>query len=175
MATHGNKTIQYSIYSRTEGGNPKFITDTSSLKRPDLDTLTETIKGAGLMGEIELPTLGQLAAMAYEITFKRSNKDAIVFFGQKTQHFETRWVTDVLDATNAKIGISANKEIVKAIPKKLGLGNLEGNSSNETTVALEVIYYKFIQDGVTLLEIDKLNNVFIVDGWDYAAQIREAL
>ena len=174
MAKHGNKTIQYSIYDRTEG-KPVFVTDTTSLKRPDLSNMTETITGAGIMGEVDLPTLGQLAAMSYEITFKRSNKNAVVFFGQKTQHFETRWATDVLDASNAKIGISACKEIVKAIPKSLGLGSLESNSANETTVAMEVIYYKFIQDGETLIEIDKLNNVFIIDGWDYAAQIREAL
>lgn len=175
MAKHGSKTIQYKIYDRTEGGEAVFVTDTTSIKRPDLSMLSETIKGAGLLGEIDLPTITQLAAMSYEITFKRSNKNAVVFFGQKTQHFETRWVTDVLDAENAKIGITANKEIVKAIPKSLGLGNLEINSANETTVAMEVVYYKYIHDGITLIEIDKLNNVFIIDGWDYAEQIREAL
>ena len=172
---HGNKTIQYSIYDRTEGGKPEFVTDTTSLKRPSLETLTETIKGAGIAGELDLPTLGQLASMTYEIGFKRSNKKAVTFFGQKLQHFETRWVTDVLDSENGKVVHSANKEIVKAIPKSLDLGSLEGNTANETTVAMEVTYYKFIQDGVTLLEIDKLNNVFIVDGWDYAAPLREAL
>ena len=52
---------------------------------------------------------------------------------------------------------------------------MEGNSANETTVALEVIYYKYIQDGEVLLEIDKLNNVFKIDGWDYYEGIREAL
>lgn len=172
---HGNKTIQYSIYDRTEGGNPVFITDTSSLKRPDVEMLTETIKGAGIMGEIDLPTMGQLSAMSYEITFNRANKRAVILFGQKTQHFETRWVTDVLDTESGKIGVCANKEIVKAIPKKIGLGSIEGNANNETTVEMEVIYYKFIQDGETLLEIDKLNNVFIIDGWDYGAALREAL
>ena len=170
-----NKTIQYSIYDRTEGGNPVFVTDTTKLKRPDIATLTETLKGSGIMGEIDFPTMGQIGSMGYEITFKRTNKRAVVLFGQKTQHFETRWVTDVFDTANAKIGTCANKEIVKAIPKSIGLGEVESNSTNETTVALEVIYYKYIQDGETLIEIDKLNNVFIIDGWDYYSGIREAL
>ena len=39
-----NKTIQYSIYDRTEGGNPVFVADTTKLKRPDIETLTETLK-----------------------------------------------------------------------------------------------------------------------------------
>ena len=174
MAKYGNKTVQYSIYSLTEG-HSQWVADTTSLKRPDLESLTETITGAGIMGEIDLPTLGQLSSMTYEIAFKRSNEAAVVFFGQKTQHFETRWVTDVLDSSNAKIGLTSCKEIVKAIPKKLSLGSIETNSTNETTVELEVVYYKYIEDGVSLLEIDKLNNVFIVDGWDYAKELREAL
>ena len=96
-------------------------------------------------------------------------------FGQEAQHLELRWVTDVLDTTNAKIGTCANKEIIKAIPKKLDLGNIEGNAANEGTVSLEVLYIKHIQNGETLIEIDKLNNVFIINGVDYAKEIREAL
>lgn len=172
---HGNKTIQYSIYDRTSGGKPTFITDTTSIKRPSLEIMTESMKGAGIAGEIDLPSMGQLGALSYEIGFKRTNKEAVKLFEQKTQHLETRWVTDVLDATDSKLGTCANKEIVKGIPKSLDLGSLEGNSANEATVTLEILYYKFIQDGVTLIEIDKLNNVFIVNGTDYAKKLREAL
>lgn len=172
---HGNKTIQYSIYDRTNGGKPVFVTDTTSIKRPSLEILTESMKGAGIAGEIDLPSLGQLGAISYEISFKRTNTAAVKLFAQKTQELETRWVTDVLDTTNSKIGTCANKEIVKGIPKSFDLGSIEGNATNESTVVIELLYYKFIQDGVTLIEIDKLNNVFVVDGVDYAKELREAL
>lgn len=172
---HGNKTIQYSIYDRSTSGKPTFITDTTSIKRPALEMLTETIKGAGIAGEIDLPTMGQLGAISYEISFKRTNTAAVNLFAQKTQHLETRWVTDVLDTTNSKIGTCANKEIVKGIPKSFDLGSIESNAANESTVAIELVYYKYIQDGVTLIEIDKLNNVFSINGVDYAKELREAL
>ena len=172
---HGNKTIQYSIYDRANNGKPEFITDTTSIKRPSIEVMTDTVKGAGIAGEIDLPTIGQLSAMEYEISFKRTNEKAVALFGQKTQHLETRWVTDVLDTASGKVTTCANKEIVKGIPKKLDLGNIETNSNNEATVAFEVTYYKFIQDGKGLIEIDKLNNVFIVNGVDYAKELREAL
>ena len=170
----GNKVIQYAIYDRT-GGKPEFICDTSSVKRPSLEPMTETMKGAGIMGEIDLPTITQIGALEYEISFKRVNKKAVSMFGQETQHLELRWVTDVLDTTNAKIGTCANKDIIKAIPKKLDLGSVEGNAANEGTVTLEILYFKHIQDGETLIEIDKLNNVLIINGKDYAKEIREAL
>lgn len=172
---HGNKTIQYSIYNRGNGGKAEFITDTTSIKRPSLEVMTDTVKGAGITGEIDLPTFGQLSAMEYEISFKRTNEKAVDLFGQKTQHIETRWVTDVLNTTSGNIVTCANKEIIKGVPKKLDLGNIETNSNNEASVTLEILYYKFIQDGKSLIEIDKLNNVFIVNGIDYAKSIREAL
>ena len=40
---------------------------------------------------------------------------------------------------------------------------------------LEVAYYKYIQDGETLIEIDKLNNVFLVNGVDYGQAVRDNL
>lgn len=199
---HGNKTINYAIYdmrsnlmmpmgaisasgtlnnapiasnSQNGASSARFITDTTSVTRPSLETLTESMKGAGIMGEIDLPTYGQLSAMTYSIAFKRSNRKAVSFFKQEAQHFETRWVTDVLDSANTSIGICSNKEIVKGFPKKLDLGSIETNSANEATVEIEVLYYKYIQDGEVRIEIDKLNNVFIIDGIDYMAQIREAL
>lgn len=171
---NANKTIQYAIYNR-KNGKADFITDTSSLKRPSIEAMTDTIKGAGIMGEIDLPTMGQLSAMEYEITFKNANKKAIELFGQETQHIEVRWVTDVLDTTTSKVTVKANKDIIKGVPKKIDLGSIEGNSNNEATLPLEILYFKHIQDGETLIEIDKLNNVFIINGVDYMAKIREAL
>lgn len=171
---YGNKTLQYKIYNRTSG-TADFITDTTSYKRPDLEIMTDTISGGGIAGEIDMPTLGQLSSMEIEIGFKRANKKAVELFAQKTQELEIRWVTDVLDTAGAIISTCANKDIIKAIPKKLSLGNIETNATNEASVPLEVIYFKHIQDGEALIEIDKLNNVFIVNGVDYADKIREAL
>ena len=170
----GNKTIQYAIYDRSPG-RPDYICDTSSYKRPSLENLTDTIKGAGILGEIDMPSLGQLGSMELEITYKRSNVKAIELFGQKSQHIETRWVTDALNSVNGSIKTDSNKEIIKCIPKKLDLGSIEANATNEVTGTYEIIYYQYIVNGESLIEIDKLNNVFKIRGIDYAEAIRKAL
>jgi P2 family phage contractile tail tube protein len=182
---YANKTVQYSIYEITEsedvGGvkgsavGLKRILDTTSVKRPSIETLTETISGAGIAGELDIPTTGQIGAMEYEISYNRTNKDAVRLFGQGIKHLEVRWVTDVLDSETGKINLCSNKEIIKAIPKKFDLGSVENNAANEATVALEITYYKYIQNGETLIEIDKLNNVIIINGVDYTKEIRKAL
>ena len=169
-----NKTIQYSIYDRTNG-RPDYVGDTSSYKRPSLEMLTDTIKGAGIMGEIDLPTIGQLGSLEVEIAFKKSNKKAIEMFSQKSHEIESRWVSDSIDSSNASLKTDANKEIIKGIPKKLDLGSIETNTANEVSLALEVLYYQYIVNGESLIEIDKLNNVMKILGVDYAKAIRQAL
>ena len=44
----GNKVINYSIYASS-----KKIGDTSSVELPEIEFLTDSIKGAGLIGEID--------------------------------------------------------------------------------------------------------------------------
>lgn len=171
---HATKTIQYAIYDRTNG-KAEYVGDTSSYTRPDLEFMSDTLKGAGLMGEIELPTTGQLAAMGIELAFNKTNKKFVELLSPKAHQIEVRWVTDVLDSTTAKVGIEANKEIITFIPKTGGLGDIEGNATNEATLGAEVIYYQYIIDGKSVIEIDKLNQVLKINGVDYSADIRNAL
>lgn len=171
---YGNKTIQYAVYNR-DNGTPKFIQDTTNITRPSLEYLTDTISGAGIMGELDMPSLAQLSSMTYEIALRRTNAASVQLFAPGSHEIETRWVTDVIDSSTGNVRVAACKEIVKGNAKSLDNGTLENNASQDGTVSLEVTYYKLIQDGETLIEIDKLNNVFVVMGVDYAAQIRENL
>lgn len=170
----GNKTIQYALYDRTEGGR-KFVQDTTDVTRPDLEFATDTLKGAGILGEIELAALAQLKSMSHVITLNRSNPRSVALLEPKTHELELCWVTDVLDSTRGKLRASQNKEIFKAIPKKMSGGKVENGSNEGVTLELEDIYYKFIQDGESICEIDKLNNVCIINGVDYAKEIRQGL
>lgn len=174
MGKIATKTIMYSIYDKTSG-KPKYIDDTTSYKRPEIEMLTDGFTGAGIMGEIDLPTLGQLAAMEGEIAFNKTNGAMIELFTPKAHTIESRWVTNVLNTATGNVGVQSNKEIVKIVPKKIDLGEIEGNEKNESSMTYEILAYQYIIDGKTVIKIDKLNNVFIVNGVDYSAKIRSLL
>lgn len=171
---YGNKTIQYSVYNRTSG-TPKFIQDTTTVKRPTLEYLSDTISGAGILGEIEMPTLAQLGPITEEIGVRRTNSNAASLFAPGLQELEVRWVTDVIDTATGKVTVSACKEIIKGYAKSLDGGSLENNTSQETNLVLEVVAHKFIQDGETVWDIDKLNIKFEVMGVDYSQPVRDNL
>lgn len=42
----------------------------------------------------------------------------------------------------------------------------------ESSVTLSLSYYKIVIDGTTMLEIDKLNGVYIVNGEDVLREVR---
>lgn len=174
MGNIATKTIQYSIYDRTDG-IAKYVDDTTSYTRPELAMLTDGISGAGIMGEIDLPTLGQLDSMEIEVVLNKTNKRAIAMFAPGAHTMESRWVTNVLNTATGASVIQANKEIVKYLPKSLSMGDIENNETNEANLKGEVLTYQYIIDGETLIKIDKLNNVFIVNGVDYSEAIRNAL
>lgn len=174
MGKISTKTIMYSVYDKTDG-KTKYVDDTTSYKRPDIETLTDTFTGAGIMGEIDLPTLGQLAAMEGELAFNKTNEKMIALFTPEAHTIETRWVTNVINTATGNISTQSNKEIVKLFPKTLSLGEIEGNEANESSMTYEILAYQYIIDGKSVIKIDKLNNVFMINGIDYSAKIRDLL
>ena len=174
MAKIATKTIQYSIYDRTSG-SAKYVDDTATYTRPEIAMLTDGISGAGIMGEIDMPSLGQLDSMEIEIALNKTNERAVAMFAPGAHTVEVRWVTNVLNTATGSSHIQANKEIVKYVPKTLSMGDIENNETNEGPLTGEVLTYQYIIDGKTVIKIDKLNNVFIVNGVDYSAAIRSAL
>ncbi len=54
-------------------------------------------------------------------------------------------------------------------------GDLNKGQEAGTALAFELDYLKLMVDGQVQLEMDKWNNVFLVDGVDYLAEVREAI
>ena len=174
MGKISTKTIMYSVYDKTSG-KAQYIDDTTTYKRPEIETLTDGFTGAGIMGEIDLPTLGQLGGMEGELGFNKTNEKMIDLFTPKAHTLEVRWVTNVLNTSTGNVTVQSNKEIIKILPKKLDLGEIEGNETNEASMTYEILSYQYIIDGKTVIKIDKLNNVFIINGVDYSEKIRNLL
>ena len=168
------RTIKGKLYDRTSGAT-RLLDDAASVTLPEISLLTETIKGIGINGEVDLPTYGQLSAMEVEIAFSNITRNSVRTFRQQTQHLEHRWAAQSLDTATGATKVVGKKAIMKLIPKSLNLGGIEANKAEETPAKFECIYIKYVEGNNVLLEIDKLNDRFIVDGVDYSEAIRNVL
>lgn len=175
MAKISTKTIQYAIYDKTSDKKGVYVEDTTSYTRPEIAMMSDGISGAGIMGEIDMPTLGQLDSMEGEIVLNKTNGRALAMFAPGSHTVEIRWATNQLNSATGASTVQGNKEIITYVPKTLAMGDIENNETNEATLTFEVLTYEYFIDGSSIIKIDKLNNVFKIHGFDYAAQIRAKL
>lgn len=168
MPEISNKVIDYSVYVR-ENGKATKINDTTSATLPSIEKLTDTIKGSGIIGEIDVPTLGQVGSMELELSIRVTNEQYGILIS--ANEIELRWVTDVLDPSTGKVKTIAHKAFLKVINKKAEEGKLEPGAAQDGSATFEVIAYRRIVNGKEILNIDKLNGIYAINGVNQLSDI----
>lgn len=64
---------------------------------------------------------------------------------------------------------------MKGMPKGGALGNAQPSSTTGSSNEFEITYIKVLVDGREILELDKYNFIYRVDGVDALAQMRQQL
>jgi len=164
------KITGYSVYL-----NGSTYLGTADVELPSLEALTETIKGAGIAGEIDSPTIGHYGSMGCTLNFRTIDPAAIALNAPELHAIDFRAAQQTLDSSAGTYSSSPTKVSVRAIPKSLSLGKFEIGATTDTSIEFEVVYVKIILEGKVVLEIDKLNSICIINGKDYLAAERAAL
>jgi len=169
-----NKTIDYRIAAEFDG-REKHLANTTEVSLPDIEPLSDSIKGAGIMGEIDWPSLGQIGSMKLSFTARVISALATKLNAPKAQRITIRWATETIDTTSMKSVIIPHKVIVVGVPKKYGQGKVEKGSAMDPNYEFEIFYFRELIDGKETMMIDKFNNVYKIDGVNYAEAIENAL
>ncbi|MFD0710636.1 phage major tail tube protein [Paenibacillus sp. GCM10027626] len=146
----------------------------SDIVLPNLEPKTDTLSGAGLGGEIESPTIGHFGSMTCTLNWRTVSREAIELL-QDANTLDFRGAQQVYNPTNGQIDSVGIRVTVKAMAKNVTLGNFAPAAATETSTELEVTYIKIWQDGKVVVEIDKLNFVYRVNGKDLMEKIRKQL
>jgi len=142
---------------------------------PSLDSLTEKVKGSGIAGEIEAPILGHYDALNLGITWRTIAQQAINFIAPVYNALDFRGSQQIYDSSGAVVSTQSVKVIVRAMPKKSSLGKLVNCAQTDTKNEFECNYIKIYIDGNEVLELDKYNFIFSVNGVDYLQSVRDDL
>ncbi len=140
---------------------------------PELNMQPTEVKGVGIGGVIDSPTIGQFDSMEQELDFNVLFSSAIDMLSPLSEvNITVRAAQQVYD----KLGgyqFKGLRVVEKGRVKKFVPGKVEKTSSMEAKVVLEVTYMMIEVDGITMVEVDKLNQVYIVNGKDMLAEIRK--
>ena len=165
-----DKLINFEVFA---AGNRKL--GMADVTLPSIEYKTATLSGAGIGGEIEMPTPGQTSSMELEINWRTLNDDAAKLLAMKAQDLELRGANENYDAATGEIVVEAVKINVRGLPKKGDLGSFKPADHTDTKTTLELTYFKMTVDGKRTVEIDKLNYIHYVDGTDYMDAVKKAL
>lgn len=114
-----DKLITFTVYAN---GSEEFGVAEVSL--PDLEFITSTIKGGGLAGELEVPTLGQLKSMKATITWQIVEKSLSKFARQRYHQVEFRGAQQTENTETGDLQVSAVSVQVGGWVTKTSMGNL---------------------------------------------------
>lgn len=143
---------------------------------PDLEPLNSSIKGAGILGEVNVPVMGNFSAMTTTLNFRTINNDLVAVFGKSGPHsLDLRGAIQVQDASSGARKIQAVRLSIVGTVKKTGLGKFSKGEGNDSSVDLEITRIVIYIDGQEKFLLDKFNYQYRVDGVDQLADISSAL
>lgn len=142
---------------------------------PDLELATETISGAGVGGDIDMPIFGQYGSMSITINWKVLESSLFKLSRMESHQLDFRGSIQTYDVGTGSIKHVPIKISVRSLPKTTSLGSMASQSTMDSSNEMEIHYIKILVDNIVVAEIDKFAYICIIDGVDYAAQIRANL
>lgn len=165
------KVYDYSAYD----DNNKLIGIAGEVTLPNLEPMSETLTGAGIMGEIESTSAGHFSSMEIEIQFRTLFQQSFSLMEYSGRPLVLRAIQQATDIQTRKTEYRPLKITAIYQPKGLNLGKIGQGATTETSNTFAVTYLKIEENGVVLLEIDKLNYKYVLNGVDQLQGIRDFL
>lgn len=166
-----DKVYRYNVYDDKE----KLVGLTGEVTLPNLESMSETISGPGILGEIDSPNLGQFGSTTVELSFRMLYEKSFSLMKNSGKPLVLRAAQQSYDSSSGAIAYRPLKITIKYLPKGLELGKLAEGAATETKNTLEVIYIKIEENGIRLLELDKLNAIYVLDGEDMLKNINSMI
>jgi P2 family phage contractile tail tube protein len=165
-----DKIVNFEVYAGT--GGAKLLGVGPSVELPSFEAMTETIKGAGIAGEIDSPVLGHFGSQTAKITWRAITAAGLSLLAPVLHTLDIRGSVQTQDpGLGSVLTIPARFE-VRGLTKTFALGKLEPGTVMDTETEIECTVIRLTLNSVSIVELDKFNNVFKVLGEDYLRQVR---
>ena len=151
----------------------KLIGVSDEVTLPDFEALTETLSGAGILGEIDEPLLGHFGASKIEIPFRTLNNDMFKLANmQSAISLTLRMSTQTIDEAKMSTDFLPSRIVIKGKNKALTGGKVKQGSGTGSSLKVEILYILIEVNKKSKFELDKLNFVYKVNGTDLLKKVR---
>lgn len=160
------------LYNCYQDGR-KMVGLTDEVTLPDFDALTETLSGAGILGEIDEPTLGHFGASEIEIPFLMVDNQMFGMMDMSNSiNLTLRISNQAIEQANFKTDFMPSRVVIKGKKKGFTMGSAKQGSAMKPSVKVEILYILIEVNGKKKFELDKLNVVYKVNDKDLLQKAR---
>lgn len=151
----------------------KLVGVSGEVELPELEAITDTLEGSGVLGEIEDPVTGQFSSMTIKIPFAVLYEDMFKIVNTTNPpQLTLRGSEQCMDPSTGATDYYPIKIVLRGKAKTTSLGKLAKGKKGEPEVEMEVLYIKITVNEVTVIELDKLNYKFVLNDVDMLEKIR---
>ena len=169
MNTIPTKINRYNVYNQAD----RLLGMGDELTLPDFEASKETVSGAGILGEIDDPTVGYFANQEMEIPFRVLDQEAVDMLDMTSAvQLTVRGAQQTTDS-GGNIKFRQMRVVVRGRSAKFSPGKVKAGSPMDTKITLTVLYILIELEGKPILELDKLNEVYKINGTDVLAKVKE--
>lgn len=164
------KINSYNVYQ----DGKKLIGISDEVTLPDFEAMTETLSGAGLLGEIDEPLFGHFKSIEMEVPFRTMNKQMFNMASMSQAiNLTLRISTQALETSTNKSAFLPSRIVVKGKNKSITGGKVKQGEGTGSSIKVEINYIMIEVEGKKVFELDKLNFKYVVNGKDLLAAVRK--
>jgi phage tail tube protein FII len=149
-----NHVANYSIFK-----DGRRLIGLADVTLPNLQNLTDTLKGSGIFGEIDMPTQAHFQSLTLTMNWLTIVDDAVFATIQDGAQLDAWAAHQLHDSGTGKIIHTGWRYVMNTVPRAFNFGKLEVGTKGEAVSEYELISIRAIRNDVTVLEIDKENGV----------------
>lgn len=151
------------------------IPGTVDVTLPKITPKAVTVNGAGIAGDMDMPTKGQTENMETELTFRTTSEEVVALSQCRSTLVEFRGAQFNYDAATGEYKQNPCVVVMRIMPKETDLGKFASAETTEAKITANVSYLKVTISNKKMIEIDKFNYIHYVNGVDYLADVRSML
>ena len=142
---------------------------------PNLAAIVQTLSGAGIAGNVEVPVLGHYDVMSLTLNFRTTTEHSVRLSEPRRHNIDLRMAQQIEDTVAGEVKVQSIKHVLVVVPKTDTGGTVAPAAPTNGSGEYAVRYWATYIDGAKVREIDPLNFICEVNGVDYLADVRKAI
>lgn len=154
----------------------ELVGQNADITLPEFNSITDTINGAGIMGEIEDSVIGQFESATTNIKWNCLSEPFFHLVSTvRPLQLTFRGAMQIMDRETGHSDLVGLKIVIRGKSKTVNLGKFEKAKKNECETDIETIYIKITSGRDVLFELDKLNYRFVVNNEDQLEKLKSMI